>query len=124
MKSLAVPLFRLEIGVRWGARLLTALLLGIVLAIFIGEGGFNPLKLKGVEPIQMFLFWTSCIGMVVAWRWQLVGGALSLGGMMLFFAVEVAVTGGLPRLPFLYLMLLPGMLFLVDAYLRRRLSVG
>jgi hypothetical protein len=91
--------------------------------IFIGEtlaGGFHPLQLKGVEPIQMICFWTACIGMVLAWRWQVIGGALSLGAIILFFAVEFFVTGGLPRGLVLYLMLLPGFLFLMDSFLRRR----
>jgi hypothetical protein len=112
MRSLPVPLFRLEVGVRWTAKVLTALLVGLVLVMFVGvtlDRGFNPLKLKGVDEIQM-IFWTACIGMMVAWRWQVIGGVLSLGGMILFFAVEFAVNGGLPRGRLLYLMLLPGIL--------------
>jgi hypothetical protein len=101
---------------------LAAFLLGVVLVIFVGvtlDGGFHPLKLRGVEPIQTLFFWTACVGMVLAWRWQLVGGALSLGAMVCFFAVEFAVNGGLPRGLLLYLMPLPGLLFLVDDFLRR-----
>jgi hypothetical protein len=119
MKPLRAPPFVLEGSVRWTARVLSAVLVGIALLIFVGEG-FNPLKLKGIEPIQMALFWTACLGMVLAWRWPAAGGALSLGGMILFFAVETAVTGRLPRGLFLYLMLLPGTLFLLSALLRRR----
>ena len=123
MKTLHASLFGLEVGLRWTARVLSALLVGIVLLILVGEG-FNPLRLKGLEPVEMALFWTACVGMVVAWRRPVAGGALSLGGMALFFAVELAVTGGLPRALFLYLMLLPGILFLVDGFIRRRLSSG
>jgi hypothetical protein len=127
MRSVSLPLCRLEAGIRWTARVLTALLVGLVLVMFVGvtlEGGFNPLKLKGVEPMQMLFFWTACIGMVVAWRWQVIGGALSLGGMMLFFAVEFAVRGGPPGGFLLYLMLVPGILFLMSAFIRRRVSAG
>jgi hypothetical protein len=46
---------------------------------FYADGLPHSLKLVGVEPIQTPFFWTACIGMVVAWRWQLIGGALSLG---------------------------------------------
>ena len=121
MRSLSVPLIRLEVGVRWTGRALTALLVGVVIVIFIGEG-FNPLRLKGIEVLQMVLFWTACVGMVLAWRWPVIGGALSLGGMILFFTVELAVTGGFPRGLFFYLMLLPGILFLADGFISRRVS--
>lgn len=122
MRSLPAPLFCLEVGVRWMARVLAALLVGLVLVMFIGltlDDGFHPLKLKGVEPILMIFFWTAVIGMVVAWRWQAIGGALSLGGMILFFAVEAVVRGGPPRGLILYLMLVPGLLFWLSALIRR-----
>ena len=124
MRSLHSPLVGLEVSVRWTARVLTALLVGLVLVMFVGvtvDGGFHPLKLKGVEPIQMTFFWTACIGMVVAMLWQVIGGALSLAGMILFFAVEFAVRGGIPKGLVLYLMLVPGVLFLLSAVIRHRL---
>jgi hypothetical protein len=123
MRSLSVSLIRLEVGIRWTARALTAVLVGIVLVIFIGEG-FDPLRLKGIEILQMVLFWTTCIGMVLAWRWPVIGGALSLGGMILFLTVELVVTGGFPRGLFFYLLLLPGLLFLADGFMRRRIATG
>ena len=122
MRSPRGPLFPLEVGVRWTARVLSAPLVGLALVIFIGEG-FNPLRLKGVEVIQMIFFWTACIGMVIAWWRQVIGGALSLGAMILFFAVERFVTGGFPRGLVFYLMLLPGILFLMDSLIRRRMPV-
>ena len=125
MRTVSVPLFRLEVGIRWTARVLTAFLLGLVLVMFVGltvDGGFDPLKLSEVEALQMIFFWTACIGMAIAWRWQVIGGAFSLGGMILFFAVEFAVRGALPRGLVLHLMLLPGILFLVDGFIRRRMS--
>jgi len=124
MRSLHLFPVVLESGLRWTARLFAAALLGLVAVIFLGEGGFNPLKLTAVEAIQMTLFLTTCSGLVVAWRWQVIGGALYLGGMILFLAVEFAVRGGLPRGLLLYLMLLPGILFLVDGFIRRRMSAG
>jgi hypothetical protein len=124
MTSLHLRLVGLEVCVRWTARVLTALLVGLVLVMFVGvtvDGGFHPLKLKGVEPIQMIFFWTACIGMVVALRWQVIGGALSLAGMIPFFAVEFVVRGGVPRGVILYLMLVPGILFLLSAVIRHHL---
>jgi hypothetical protein len=105
------------------ARGITVVLIGLILVIFIGEG-FNPLRLKGVEWIQMGFFWATCIGMVAAWRWPVVSGALSLAGMICFFAVESAVTGGLPHGPVFYLMLVPGILYLLSGFLRWRMSAA
>jgi hypothetical protein len=117
-----VSLFGVEAGVRWAARVLSALLVGLVLVVLIGEG-FHPLTLKGLPPFLAALFWAACVGMVMAWRWPVLGGALSLGGMTLFFAA-FAVMGGFPTAPFPYLMLLPGILFLVDGLRRRRTGAG
>src|SRR6266545_605901 len=77
-----------EAGLRWTVRLLGALLVGLVLVMFMGEGGFNPLKLRAVESVQMTLFVTTCIGLVIAWRWPFVGGAISTGGILLFFLLS------------------------------------
>jgi hypothetical protein len=123
MRFPSACLFGLEAGLRWTARVLTALLVGLVLVMFVGvvfDEGFHPFKLKGVEPVQMLLFWTACLGMVLAWRREAVGGALSFGAMVLFFAVEFAVNGRPPRGLVLYLMLLPGLLFLMSTVIGRR----
>jgi hypothetical protein len=121
MRSSTLPLFRLVSGLRWAARLLGAFLVGIVLLVFIGEAGFNPLKLRPTEAIQMFLFLTNCIGLLIAWRWPFIGGAISTGGMLLFFAVEFTVTGGIPKGLVFHLMLLPGILFMLSHFIRRRI---
>jgi hypothetical protein len=109
----------LEAGLRWTARLLGAALLGLVLVIFIGEGGFNPLTLKSIEAIQVTLFLTTCIGLIIALRWPFIGGAISTGGILLFFTVEVAVTGRIPGLGVFHLMLLSGVLFLLSGLIRQ-----
>jgi hypothetical protein len=118
MSSLSLSASALEAGLRWTARLLAAGLVGLVLVIFIGEG-FNPVNLSPIEALQKTFFLACCAGMVIAWRWPLLGGAISTGGMVLFFAVEFAVTGGFPKGWVFHLMLLPGILFLMSGLLRR-----
>jgi hypothetical protein len=108
----------LEAGLRWTARLLAAVVVGFVLMTLVGEGGFNPLKLRSVEAVQMTLFLTTCVGLVISWRWPFVGGGMSMGAMLLFFAVEFAVTGGFPKGLVFSLMLLPG-LFLLSGFISR-----
>jgi hypothetical protein len=41
MRSLPVPLFRLEVGVRWAARVLAALLVGLLLVPFVVNGIYD-----------------------------------------------------------------------------------
>jgi hypothetical protein len=119
MRSLYSTPSALGSGLRWAARLLAAALVGLVLVILVGEG-FNPLNLKAVEAVQMTFFFTTCAGLVVAWRWQVIGGALATAGMLCFFAVESVVTGGPPRGLVFYLMLLAGLLFLLCGFVRWR----
>src|SRR5262245_66298620 len=97
MRSLPFFPVVLGSGLRWMGMLFAAGLLGLVAVIFLGEGGFNPLRLTSVEAIQMTLFLTACSGLVAAWRWPVLGGAISLGGVFLFLAVEFATRGGFPR---------------------------
>jgi hypothetical protein len=113
----------LEAGLRWTARVLAACLVCLVLVILIGEG-FHPFRLRAVEAIQMTFFLTACVGLVVAWRWPLTGGALATAGILCFYAVEFAVTGGFPRGLVFHLMPVPGLLFLLSALIRRRTSAG
>jgi hypothetical protein len=110
----------LEAGLRWMGRLFAAALLGLVAVIFLGEGGFNPLKLTAVEGLQMTLFLTACLGLVVAWRRPVLGGTISTGGMLLFLAVEAAGREGFPKGVFFYLMLLPGLLLLLSGFVTKR----
>jgi hypothetical protein len=119
MNSLHMPLFGLEVTIRWLARLLAVFIIGVVLLIFIGERGPNPLKLSTLEAVQMVFFITTCIGMAVGWRWEFIGGIVATVGIVLFYATELAVTGRFPHGLF-PLMLFPGMLFLVSGLLRRR----
>jgi hypothetical protein len=124
MRSLHLSTSGLEVGLRWTARLLAAALVGLVVVTFVGVGGFNPLRLSPVGAIQMTLLWTTCAGLIVAWRWPFLGGAIATGGILLFFAVEFAVTGYFPRGLVFYLMLLPGVFFLFSAAIGRRRSAG
>lgn len=115
---------KLEATLRWTARLLAAALVGLVLLILIGEGGFNPVMLSPVEAILMALFLITCLGLVIAWRWPLTGGVLSTVGILGFYAIEFAMKGRFPGGPVFPLMLLAGILFLLNAFSKRSMSAG
>jgi hypothetical protein len=36
----------LEFALRWTVRVLSVVLVGLALAIYVGEGGFNPLRVE------------------------------------------------------------------------------
>jgi hypothetical protein len=111
-----------DMGIRWLARLLAALLVGIVVLFFVGTGGFNPWQLSTIEAVLMAFFAMACLGLVIAWRWEMLGGILATAGILLFFATEFAVRGRWPNgWPF-YLMLVPGLLFLLSGFLKERRS--
>ncbi len=116
MRIPSIPVWSMEIAIRWIARLLSALFVGVVVLIYIGER-FNPLKLTAVEAVQLTFFWTTCIGMLVAWRWELTGGLVATGAMALFYILEYAITGGFPRGWAFRLLLLPGILFILSAFI-------
>ncbi len=108
---------------RWTGRVTGSLLFLMVAAIMIGEGGPpNPFRLSVGEALQMGMFATMTVGLLVGWRWERVGAALVLGGLAAFCAVEVASDGGLPGGAF-PLFAIPGLLYAVSAALGRRGAV-
>lgn len=124
MRTVAVPLLRLEFGVRWTARVLAVLLVGMVLVFLIGEGGINPLKLTTFELILMTLHLVTWIGLAVAWQWPFFGGLMAAAGTALYYAVDVAATGRFLNNVFFDLMFLAGILFMVSDLIRRRMAAG
>lgn len=111
---------RVLLAARWTARLLAAAIVVLVLSFMIGEGGFNPRLLSPLEALQMALFVSACLAMLIAWQWELWGGLLSLAAMVGFMAVELAVNGGLPRGATFYLMFLPGICYVLCGLIERR----
>ena len=121
MKACSFSRWSVEVP-RWTARLLATLVVGIACFFLVGTGGFNPSKLTMVETVQMTLFLTAFGGMVAAWRWELVGGAIATCAMGLFILVELAASGRFPKGPVLYFMLLPGIFFMLSGILSARTS--
>jgi hypothetical protein len=110
------PLSRL---VAWSARITSLLLLGLVIIIFIGEGG-PPNVFR--QPLSVQFEFASLgvmlIGLVIGWVREGPGGLLVLLGLAAFNAVELAVNGR-PALGAFPLFAVPVVLFLLSALLRR-----
>ena len=101
---------------RWAARLLGTLLVGMVLLIAIGEGMPNPFTQPLAVQLGFLALAILLAGILAGWRWELLGGLMSLAGWCGFF---LAAVGSLSRLnPFLLALAVPGILYLTSALSR------
>jgi hypothetical protein len=91
----------------------------MIAAFFIGEGGFNPLKATMRESLLMVAFVITCAGLLLAWRFELTGALMTIGGMMLFYLIEFIATGRLLMGWAFPLIALPGLLHLFCVWQER-----
>jgi hypothetical protein len=97
----------------WTARVLSLVVLGFVLLFFIGEGGFNLITISARESVMLFLFLMTCIGLIVAWQSETVGGAMAILSMALFYVANWIFSGHFPRGWAFAAVVLPALLFLL-----------
>jgi hypothetical protein len=104
-------------ALRWIARLSALLIAGGYVFMVVGEllsphsGNGPDLRAWG----GIVLLTVTCIGMLLAWRWELRGAALSLAALAAF-----TVLIRFNRHTVHFVLALPGFLFLADGLLRRR----
>ena len=93
---------------RWTGRVIGTAILALIVAIAVGEGLPNPFT----QPLDVNLLSVAMLamitGLIVAWKWEGVGGLLILGGLGFFAAVNHGVRLNVVFGP----MLLTGLLFL------------
>ncbi len=105
--------------VRWAARVLSIVSLGLLAVFFVGEG-IDPSRLQPGE-LVLFLFFPLgvCAGMLLGWWCESIGGLITVLCTAAFYLVHWATSGRLPRGPYLLLFALPGLLFLAAGMFRR-----
>jgi len=110
--------------IRWIARVWAALMAAFILFMTIGEAA-----LEGFGPIFHLAFWESLMvgafsivftGLILAWKWERLGGWLIIGGMAAFYLLNLIFSGDFPRGPFFVIIALPGILFLISYYTRKK----
>lgn len=106
--------------VRWLARIAGLIGAGTVLFIAVGEGLPNPLRLSPQELALLVCLFVTWCGLLLAWRWELAGALMILGGMASFYAIELLCSGRFPRGWFLPFLASPGLLFLYCGLATRR----
>jgi hypothetical protein len=112
--------------VRWIARISAGLAAALILLIFIGEGlaeGFEPiLHLTAREAAMMVAFAAVWLGLVLGWKWELVGGLLTVCGTVAFYLLDYAFSSTFPRGPFFLIFASPSLLFLYCGLQTRKKS--
>jgi len=105
---------------RWIARVWAALMTALIMFIFIGDAladGIGPIfNLTVREILMMVAFLTVFVGLILAWKWERLGGWLIVGGMVAFYIIDFVSSGTFPRGGTFLMIALPGILYLVLAY--------
>lgn len=107
-----------QTALRWSARIIGALLVGLVLLFALGEG-VRFRDFDAVTGSMAVVFLVALAGMVVLWRWELIGGVMVLVGMGGFYAIDFLASGDLPSGWVLPVCFVPGVLALVSWAVRR-----
>jgi len=86
--------------IRWIARIWAILMFAFMLFMFIAhivEDGVDPvLNFSARDSLMMISMVISVIGLALAWKWELLGGIMILGGMAAFYLFDFAFSGSSP----------------------------
>jgi hypothetical protein len=110
---------KLQTWVRWFARIWSIFSIVVLLVPYFMEGLYWLQATCLREVIGHICFFAVLMGLMVAWRWEGIGGGLIVGGVVVFYVTWWA-HGKAPRGPFFLLIAAPGLLFLLSWLLDRR----
>ncbi len=109
--------------IRWIARVWSLFSIGFVLLILVGElvspHAALPSSLRDIVGMFFFPFGV-CVGLVLAWKWEALGGLIALGSLVAFYFTLYIFDGRFPRGPFFALVAAPGALFLIGKIVSSR----
>ena len=99
---------------RWLARGWSVLAVGLILLFAVGEG--MNLLLFTARELLLFVFFPLgvCLGMVVAWRWEGLGGGITVASLIAFYLVHFRQSSQFPRGLAFVTVAAPGFLFLLS----------
>ena len=105
--------------IRWIARIWSLASVGLLLFFLSGED-FHPAQRTAPEWSSLLFFPTGVtFGLVVAWRWEALGGAITLVSLAAFYAAEGLLGHGMPLGSPFVAPIIPALLFLLSATLRQ-----
>ncbi|MBD3169974.1 MAG: hypothetical protein GF307_10865 [candidate division Zixibacteria bacterium] len=107
---------------RWTARILSIVSITLFAVFLFGEGDFSDIgKLKLTEITGLLFFPGGVIvGMIVSWKTEGPGAAISLGSLAAFYILDIAITGTPPSGPFFVIFSSPAILFAIYALIVRK----
>ena len=108
--------------IRWIARILSIVSIGVLLLFFFGEADFSqPVQLTPREWIGLLFFpGAVVIGMIIGWWREGLGGGIAVGGLLVFYGWNLVAWGSFPSGPFFVMFALPGILFGLSWLLQRQ----
>jgi len=119
MKTASTPHLTANV-VRWAARALGTFIAGMLLLFMIGEH-YNPFVMQLREALHtLFMPVGVVVGLLLAWRWERLGGVVATVGRVGWYIFETVVSGRLLTAWYFALIALTGLLFLLAALLRQR----
>ena len=108
------------LALRWIARLWSVATIGLVIGFIIGERSLpsSPREWLGF----LFFPFGICVGMIVAWKKESLGGWITVGSLLAAYVLHFAITGTLLKGWAWLAFAAPGFLFLLSSRLARRAS--
>lgn len=105
-------------ALRWTARVWSVASVALVLAFIVGEGS-HP---SGPKEWLGFMFFPVgiCVGLILAWRIESLGGSITVGCLVAFYVVRLTTAGAFPKGWAWLAFAAPGFLFLLSSHLSRR----
>jgi hypothetical protein len=67
--------------IRWIARTLSVLILAFHIASFLGDR--SSVTLTAMDTIKLILWAIILLGMIIAWKWEGIGGLIIIGGFII-----------------------------------------
>lgn len=118
---------RAALTIRQIAKVWSLVSVAFLLLMFIGEA-LHPTtaQLPTVEEGIAMLFFPLgvCLGMILAWRREALGGTITVVSMSAFYVWMRILRGSFPRGPYFLLVAAPGCLFLASWVIARNVSRG
>ena len=98
---------------RWLARL-GSLISVVVLLLFLFGEGITFSELTFAEWVGLLFFPVGVtVGMLMAWRWETLGGSVTILSLLCFYTVMYSEIGRFPEGIWFALFSLPGLIFLI-----------